>query len=294
MSRPRQVLKNEFHMITRRCTQRQFLLRPDETTNEAFTYCLAEAAQRFDIDVVLSMAESNHHHTIIFDREGNFPAFTEHFHKMVARCMNARWGRWENFWASEEVCVTRLLTRETVMEKLTYVATNPVKDFLVDEARQWPGTNGYVHLLQRKPLRACRPKHFFRDYGVMPEEVTLALVIPPELGDADSVIEDLRARVTAVEEATRAHRLATGRRVLGRKRVTQQSWRGSPDSVEPRRTLRPRFAGPVAERVSALLSYREFLSTYDLAREQWRAGRTARFPLGTYWLARFAPILVAP
>jgi len=26
---PRQVLPNQFYMITRRCTQRQFLLRPD-------------------------------------------------------------------------------------------------------------------------------------------------------------------------------------------------------------------------------------------------------------------------
>jgi hypothetical protein len=27
-------------MITRRCTQRRFLLRPDRETNNAFTYCL--------------------------------------------------------------------------------------------------------------------------------------------------------------------------------------------------------------------------------------------------------------
>jgi len=31
-------------MITRRCTQRQFLMRPDPVTNNAFIYCLAVAA----------------------------------------------------------------------------------------------------------------------------------------------------------------------------------------------------------------------------------------------------------
>jgi len=46
MSRPRQVLPGQFYLVTRRCTQRQFLLRPDAATNNAFTYCLIEAAQR--------------------------------------------------------------------------------------------------------------------------------------------------------------------------------------------------------------------------------------------------------
>ena len=160
MSPPRQVLANEFYMITRRTTQRQFLLRPDDETNNAFAYCLAEAAQRFTIDIVIPMAESNHHHTIVFDPHGRFPAFTEHFHKMLAKCMNARWGRWEDFWSAEEVCVTRLLGREAVMEKLVYAATIPVKDLLVDEAWEWPGTNGYRQLLRDTPLRATRPRHF--------------------------------------------------------------------------------------------------------------------------------------
>jgi len=239
------------------------------------------------------MAESNHHHTTIYDRHGVFPAFMEHFHKMIARCMNARWGRWENFWAAEEVCVTRLLTRETVMDKLVYGATNPVKDLLVDEAWQWPGFNGYRLLLQGGSMRVRRPAHFFRQDGVMPEEVTLTLVIPPELGERGAVIDELRARVREVEEATRACRLATGRRVLGKKRVVEQSWRDSPTSVEPRRTLRPRFAGPVEARIAALVAYKQFLATYHHAREAWLQGQAATFPVGTYWLARFTPIAVA-
>jgi hypothetical protein len=212
---------------------------------------------------------------------------------MLARCMNARWGRWENFWAAEEVCATRLLTREAVMDKLVYAATNPVKDLLVDEAWQWPGVNGYRLLIQRQPLRVRRPTHFFRSGGTMPQEVTLTLVIPPELGETDEVIEELRRRVAEVETATRAGRLATGRCVLGRKRITQQSWRDSPTSVEPRRNLRPRFAGPTEERIAALLAYKEFLATYHDARREWTRGRAAIFPVGTYWLTRFAPVTVA-
>jgi len=43
---PRQVLPRQFYLITRRCTQRQFLLRPDAATNNAFLYCLIHAALR--------------------------------------------------------------------------------------------------------------------------------------------------------------------------------------------------------------------------------------------------------
>ena len=50
-------------MLTRRCTQRPFLLRPDDETNNAFAYCLADAAKRFDIELIVAHQMSNHHHT---------------------------------------------------------------------------------------------------------------------------------------------------------------------------------------------------------------------------------------
>ena len=125
MTLPREVIPGRFYMITRRCTQRQFLLHPDKETNNAFIYCLAEAAQRFRIDVLLPIAMANHHHTVIYDRHGTVPAFTEHFHKMLAKSQNAYRGRWENFWSSEQVCVVRLVDAADVMRKLVYAATNP-------------------------------------------------------------------------------------------------------------------------------------------------------------------------
>ena len=139
MSLPRQVLPGQFYMVTRRCTQRMFLLRPDAETNNAFTYCLIEAAQRCQVEVILPCALSNHYHAVLFDRWGRYPEFLEHFHKIFARSQNALRGRWENFWASEQVCVVKLVGREDVIDKLVYTATNPVKDGLVDRVDHWPG-----------------------------------------------------------------------------------------------------------------------------------------------------------
>jgi putative transposase len=226
MSLPRQALPGQFYMITRRCTQRQFLLRPDAATNNAFTYCLIEAAQRCQIEVLLPCAMSNHHHTVVFDRWGRYPEFAEHFHKMFARSQNALRGRWENFWSSEQVSVVRLVGRDAVMDKLVYTATNPVQDHLVDRVHHWPGVNGLASLLAGRCLRATRPLHFFRSDGPMPEIVELRLTVPAELGAGADILAELRDRVRAVEDECAAERQRTGGRVIGRRAVLAQSWRG--------------------------------------------------------------------
>jgi REP element-mobilizing transposase RayT len=294
MSLPRQVLPGQFYLLTRRCTQRQFLLRPDAATNNAFTYCLIEAAQRSKVEVVLPCALSNHYHAVIFDRWGRYPEFVEHFHKMFARCQNALRGRWENFWSSEQVCVVKLVGRDDVMNKLVYTATNPVKDGLVDRVDHWPGVNGLHALLTGESLRAARPWHFFRPDGTMPKTVEMRLGIPAELGPEAEVLEELRQRVTAAVASLEAERQRTGRRVFGRRAVLQQPWWGQPASVEPRRNLRPRIAARSKwARIEALLRNRRFLVDYATARADWQDGIAVVFPVGTYWLRRFASVPIS-
>jgi len=74
MSVPRRIVPGRVYMVTRRCTQRQFLLRPDRETTNAFIYCLAVAAQRTERDVLAFLAHSNHHHTIVVDTRGRCPS----------------------------------------------------------------------------------------------------------------------------------------------------------------------------------------------------------------------------
>jgi hypothetical protein len=290
---PRPVLPGQFYLITRRCTQRQFLLRPDHSTNNAFLYCLIDAALRCEIDVILPCAMSNHYHAVVFDRVGRYPEFIEHFHKLFARSQNALRGRWENFWSSEQTSVVRLVGREAVLDKLVYVAANPVLDHLVERAHHWPGVNGLPAFLADRRLRATRPLHFFRRDGSMPASIELALTIPPELGTPAEVRAELRDRVRAVEAERAAERARTGGRVLGRRAVLAQPWRGQPTSVEPQRNLRPSVASRNKwARIEALLRNRMFLLDYVSARERWLDGMASVFPPGTYWLRRFASVPV--
>jgi hypothetical protein len=218
----------------------------------------------------------------------------EHLHKLVARSQNALRGRWENLWSSEQVCVVRLVDRADVIDKLVYTATNPVKDGLVDRVDHWPGVNGLHALLTGRELRATRPWHFFRRDGKKPETAEMTLTIPPELGPEDEVREELRQRVAAVEAAAAAERQQTGRRVLGRRAVRQQAWWARPTSFEPRRSLRPRVAARSQwSRIEALRRNRTFVMEYAVARAAWQEGEPVTFPVGTYWLHRFASVPIA-
>jgi REP element-mobilizing transposase RayT len=295
MSAPRPVFPDRFLFITRRCTQQEFLLRPDDETNNAFTYLLGEAAQRFGVDVVLEQMMSNHHHTALYDPLGTQVQFREHFHKMLAKSQNALRGRWENLFSSQQPSVVELLTREAFLEKLVYIATNPVKDGLVEKVHHWPGPKFLKALLTGKPMKATRPKHFFRENGPMPPEVELVLKLPDHFEGKEEFLAELRRRISAVEEACAAQRRATGRRVVGRRSVLRQSPRSSPTSREPRRGLNPRVASRnVWARVAALQRNKEWEAEYRSARQRWKAGEAVVFPYGTYWLRRHAAVPVRP
>ena len=294
MTAPRPVIPGRFLFITRSCTQRQFLLRPDEETNNAFTYCLAEAAQRCGLDVVLSQMESNNHHTAIYDPDGREAEFREHFHKLVAKTQNVLRGRWENLWAAEETCVVEVMSASDLLDKLVYIATNPVKDGLVERVHHWPGP-AFVHaLLTGTPMRVRRPRHFFRADGPMPAELELVLKLPDHFEGKASFLAELRQRISDVEEYWARERQRTGQRVLGRRRVLRQSWRDTPTSFEPRRTLRPRVAARNKWlRIATLQRNQEWQAQYRSALMAMRAGLPAVFPYGTYWLKRFVNVCVA-
>ncbi|CAN5897200.1 hypothetical protein BH11MYX3_BH11MYX3_12410 [soil metagenome] len=296
MSEPRQCLPGTFYQITRRTVLQQFLLRPDKETNNAFIYCLAEAAQRFQMEIVMPSALSNHHHLASLDRLGNFCEFTQRFHGLLAKCQNALRHRKENCWSSAEPSIVELADRSAVLASVVYAAANPVHHGLVERVHHWPGVNGLSALLNRRTLTAHRPKHFFDDDGDMPETVTLELTVPPELGDPEAFLREVEEGVKRVEKEHEELRKATGRRVLGRRTILRQSWRDSPESASKphfhkRGEINPRFATRDPELRAELMTRRQvFLRDYKAARIALLAGTPVPFPRGTYWLRRFVGV----
>jgi putative transposase len=294
MSLPREVIPGRTYMITRRCSERRFFLRPDAETNNAFIYCLAIAAARSGVKIIFVHAASNHYHAGIHDPLGRFPEFLHYFHEFIAKSQNALRGRFENFWSSEQTSVVRLVEADDVIEKMLYALTNPVKDPLVDHVGEWPGVNSYEATINDTALAASRPKHFFREKGAMPESVEVRLSRPqgfenmPQTEFA-SMIKD---RVQAFERSAADERREKGIRVLGREGILNQDWNASPSSHTPHFKLDPRVAAKNKwARIEALARNKAFLEAYLEARRRLKAGATdVVFPAGTWWLRRHAGV----
>jgi putative transposase len=293
MSFPRPIVPGRAYLVTRRCTQRQFLLRPDDETNNAFLYCLAFAANGTGMGVAAVIANSNHYHAVIVDQTGCIPQFLEVFHKLFAKHQNVLRGRRENFWASEQTSLVELIGEDDVYAKMIYTLTNPVKDHLVECARHWPGFSSRQANLEGTKLRAHRPRRFFRADGEMPDTVELECIRAPgfELIEEAAYRQLLKDGIHQVEADAAAERKRTGRRVLGRAAILAQNPTDCPKSDEPRRELNPRIAArDKGAREKAIEHLKNFRSEYAAVRAEWLEGESVVFPFGSYWLPRFAGV----
>jgi REP element-mobilizing transposase RayT len=281
---PRRIVPGATYLITRRCSQRQFLLRPSPTTDAIFLYVLAVAAQRFGVEVHAFCVLSNHFHAVVTDPGARLPAFEQYLDSLVARAVNASLGRWETFWAPSSYSAVSLTSPADVIAKAAYVLANPVSAGLVAHGRDWPGLWSAPESIGRT-IRAPRPSTFFRQSGYMPQEARLELVPPPGFTAAE-FREKVAMALNDLEQRARRELAAAGRAVLGARKVLAQKPTARPASQEPRRGLNPRIAGRDKwKRIEALTRLVEFLTSYRAAWLARRAGdSTALFPAGTYLL----------
>ena len=293
MSLPRAVIPGRTYMITRRCSERRFFLRPDHETNNAFIYCLAVAAEKYGIRVIFTVTMSNHHHTGLVDTDGRLPDFLAHFHKLIAKHQNALRGRWENMWAVEQSSAVELVDAEDIFEKMVYAFANPVAAHLVQQAQQWPGVSSMTATVTDRPLEATRPHAFFRADGKMPDSVSLPLHLPAELMSASRAefVKRLEERIAEAETKAAADRQQSGRAILGRAAVRSQHWNDNPSSRGSKRCLDPRVACKnMWRRIEALARNKAWLESYRRARDAFLDGTAADFPAGTFWLKRYAGV----
>jgi REP element-mobilizing transposase RayT len=265
--------------VTRRCSQRQFLLRPGRLLNQVFLFLLALAAGRFGVRIHAFCVLSNHYHLVLTDPHARLPAFCQFLDGLAARALNALHGRWESFWAPDSYSAVVLATPEDLLAKAAYVLANPVAAGLVRSASSWPGlwsgpdAAGTV-------LKVQRPAHFFDPDGQLPRSAALPISAPPGFASAEAFRGALATALADREGVERQ-----GRSFLGRGRVLAQRPTARPPSGEPRRQLRPRVAARDKwKRVEMLGRLASFLDAYREARDVRRAGLAALFPAGTYLL----------
>ena len=302
MTAPRQVIPGATYLVTRRCTQRQLLLRPDPIVNQIFRFCLAVAAERHGILIHAVCGLGNHYHAVLTHPRGELPEFEEWLNKFLAKCMNVYRKRFENFWACPgSYSAVRLEGEEDFLRKLAYVLTNPVQSGLVAFGAAWPGVRFGVGGVGRQSYCVERPTLYFSrlDALFVPVQASLAVSRHPtffrRLSD-EGFAERVRTVVFEREAAIREEFHRKQKSFLGRRAVLAQSPFAIPKSSAPRFTLNPRIACiDKWKRIEAIQALGEFLKGHATALKEWVSGdRSVTFPFGTYWMAIFHRARCAP
>ena len=287
---PRPIVPGATYLITRRCTQRQFLMVPSAKVNRVILFCLARAAALYGIHIHVICVLGNHFHIVLTDPLGLLSEFTRWANEHIARALNRHLGRRESFFeSSARGSYVRLFGSEDVLEKMVYTLANPVAAGLVAKGSQWPGVRTAAEQLG-ETLEVERPELYFRPDGPVPEKVKLELVVPPafKAGGVDAFRRRLSAAVEAKEAELRQRAREEGRRFKGASAVRLQLPLDSPSTPREFGKLNPRVACRDKERRKQILTeLRAFWQAYKLALAGWFAGkRSVVFPAATYLMRR--------
>ena len=283
MTAPRQVLPGTTYLVSRRCTQREFLLKPSLLANLVFKFVLAVAAARYGVLIHAVCVMSNHFHLVLTDPRAHLPDFSRLLDGVVAKALNALYGRWENFWAPFSYSAVALISPDDIVEKVAYTLANPATAGLVEHGGEWPGVWSDPRSIgQAEPIE--RPGHYFAQNGSMPERAELVLSTPPGFQSTEDFQAKVIARVNQLEKAAAVEREAKNLPVLGARRVLKQKHTDRPARGEPRRVLDPRIAARDKwKRIEALGRLVSFLENYRQAWLRFCCGdENVLFPHGTY------------
>ncbi len=289
MTLPRRVVPGRTYLITRRCVQRRFQLKPVPRLTQIFRYCLLYAASRCGIQVHGWKTLSNHWHGLVSDPRGQLPKFMQLLNSLTARALNAHWGRGESFYAPGSFSAVELHGQDAVLDKLVYTLTNAVEAGLVSRPERWPGFRTLPSDVGVTTLTASRPEFFFGERSELPETVSLRITVPPgftRMG-AEAFRQLLERQVEARIQRIRAKRRAEGkRRFLGVRGVMEQRPFDTPGDSFPKFKTNPRIACKDEKSRKLLLAELvAFRIAHRQAWERWRHGdREVLFPVGSYWM----------
>ena len=306
MTRPRRLIAGTSYLITRRVTQRKFLLTPTDDVVQVFLYVLGYVASRRPVSLHAYCLMSDHVHLVLTDLDGSLPEFTRDFASLMARVMNQLRERRENFWSGEKPSYVDLVETEDLRSKMVYTMTNPVAAGLVRQVEQWktleealPAASS-VRQVCGDVVRIQRPDRFLTG-DPYPKVVELRLSPPPccleelellETSEADSVgapLEEFRQQLqAAVHERERdlaEAATARGQGFLGMKRVCAQDPETQPAS-DGYSNSNPKMAATDREsRKARLAAMAAFYEAYHEARTRFLSGdRDVVFPVGTFYL----------
>jgi hypothetical protein len=225
---------------------------------------------------------SNHLHLIVRDEAGDLASWASYFLGNFARAVN-RIRRRSGSCFERRYSAEPILDDESLVDRLAYTVTNPVKAGLCRRVCDWPGVVLFAPTEQREEFQVSwsdtnsarqRSRRAQASNGDTPKSDDLlvhgTLVIDPlplDLGEAEcSSIVD--SRETELAEERRREALP----YLGRARVLSQSWHSAPR--KPKRSPRPLcHAASARVRKEFREGFEQFVSLFREACAQAQRGQ---------------------
>jgi len=288
MTLPNRHLPKQIVHLTRRTTQRQFLLKneKDGKTENDLGYLFSLSCKRHNQTPHALMLMSNHHHVCLTDNNGKRSDFLRDFHHLTTKVLNKTLNRRESLWSSSSPGNTLLLDTEAVVKAMLYIWMNPVKAGLVSSVKKWR----HLQILPEnwgKPMQFKRPD-FFRAKGEhkkYPANIQVTPMPPSMFAHLPlaEVITYFEKRIEQEEKRIRRERKAAGKETfLGMKVCFAQNPFSTPKKSVSMRSRNPRFASTIADAISlAVEGMKSFWRRYKIRLEGFRKGSKAMFPSGT-------------
>ena len=287
MATPVRFARPGTYMLTRRCSERRFFLKPSALINNLLIFLVAVGCKRYGLQLHAFCFMSNHYHLMVTDPIGRtIPKFLQWFNMEIGRATNCHLGRSGHFWdigGPSEVWIPPYA--EDLIEKLAYVICNPVTSQLVPLTRKWPGVVTRASDLCKKVFTAPRPTFFFGMSGNSPDGASIQTTLPRCVDATPEELEQrLRQRCNEVERQTQEAVAARGEHFAGAKRVLRTNRYDAPKSRDNWFGLDPHLAcKDTALRIELLATLKAFREEYRRARAAFCAGdRDVVFPAGTY------------
>lgn len=294
MSQPREIHAGVTYHVTHTTIGRMFLLKPDDVVNQVMLFCLFRAAEELGVLVHSVIVESNHLHAVVTDVRGELSRFMHWLDMMTAKNLIAYYEKLypelylAAIWSKDKYNATVLPNANAVIKAITYDLTNPVKDGLVSDYRDWPGLKSRPGDWMQPARTVKRPKGLaFSDSSKQHREVKAKYVAPPSLRGRplQLAVDDVHAMIRDTTQSIRKDFALNGRTFLGVKAVLAVSPFDSPRKPRIKGKRVPTFAagGDTELLKEGLKRVRAFRKTYRECIQRFLAGaRDVVFPAGTY------------
>ncbi len=286
--------RGEFHMVTNRCEEGRFLMKPTKEVLDIITYWFARAMDKYGngLEVYAYCFLCNHFHMLCRDNDGSLVKFMGYFQGNVARAVNRHLGRtpahfWQDHYDDQIIEGER-----TFWKKYLYIVCNAVKAGLVDRVFRWTGFCSFSAALSgesivsvgvnRTRFHIANRGNKKREAREFEERFEFSLAIPPGM---EAFTQEERAweigRMVRIEERQYAeHRKR--KPALGMARVLTIPFLHRPKS--PRRSPQRRFACDSRQReLERKDEYRLFVGLYREVYAGFISSSLRGFPFHGEW-----------